>query len=79
MITFGKHFSVGMPTTEVKNYTGIYEDGKEVGAIYFAPMSFNQGFEYGIVLKKKHLGFFQSLDTAKRHILTGFPVAVKYF
>ncbi len=68
-----------MPTHEVKNYAGIYEDGTEVGVIYFAPMSFNPGFEYGIVLKKKHLGFFQSLESAKRHVLTGLPIAVKYF
>ncbi len=78
MITFGNHHSVGTGSI-IPTATGIYENDKEIGAIYFMPLSFNHGFGYQVILKKEDIGFFESLDCAKRHVLTGLPVAVEYY
>ncbi len=78
MISFGNHHSVGTGNV-IPTATGIYENYKEIGVIYFMSLSFNHGFNYQVMLRKENVGFFESLECAKRHVLTGLPVAVKYY
>lgn len=64
MITFGKAYAIGNGA-ELKGDAGVYEDGREIGRIYFMPLSFNQGFTYNLIINNVDFGFFDSIESAK--------------
>lgn len=78
MITFGKAFAIGNGS-ELKKDIGIYKDGKELGRIYFMPLSFNVGYDFQVTLEKVDCGFFKSAEEAKSFVNTGLPKGKKYY
>jgi len=78
MITFGKAHAIGN-NTELKTDKSIINNGKEVGRIYFMPLSFNQGFSYNVIIDKDDKGFFTSMENAEKFCLTGEPLGKKYW
>lgn len=62
-VSFGPLASIGSPSVECKNTTGVYLDGHVVGAIYWIVTSTEQG--YSLVMQSKDLGLFTSETDAK--------------
>lgn len=78
MITFEKAYAIGN-NAELKTDKSIVEDGKEIGRIYFMPLSFNNGFPYNVVINKDDKGFFASIQDAEKFCLTGNPTPMRYW
>lgn len=78
MITFGKAHAIGN-NSELKTDMSVISDGKEIGRIYFLPLSFNQGFSYNVIIDKHDKGFFASMEDAKNFCLTGLPAGKEYW
>lgn len=78
MITFGKAYAIGNGA-ELKTDKSIIENGKEIGRIYFAPLSFNNGFPYNVVINRDNKGFFASIQDAENFCLTGKPSPMKFW
>ncbi|UYL04919.1 hypothetical protein LGIDLPPJ_00032 [Klebsiella phage KP13-27] len=78
MKTFGPAHAIGtgslLPTD-----LAIFENGKEIGRIYFMPLSFNINHPYNVTMNHKDCGFFKNINDAKNFVNTGFPAPKTFY
>lgn len=78
MKTFGPAYAIGtgaLLTTDL----AIFENGKEIGRIYFMPLSFNINYPYNVTMNHKDHGFFKDLNDAKSFITSDLPQPKKFY
>lgn len=78
MIEYGKALAIGNGSP-LKSDVSVLDNGKEIGRIYFMPLSFNAGFPYGVTINHIDCGFFSSQDNAKLYCETGAPEPKKFY
>ncbi|WP_345765034.1 hypothetical protein [Escherichia coli] len=78
MKTFEPAYALGTGSLLTKDLA-IFENGKEIGRIYFMTLSFNCDYPYNVTMNHKDYGFFRTLDDAKSFINTNFPAPKTFY
>lgn len=78
MITFDKAFAIGNGAP-LKSDLAVMDNGREIGRIYFMPLSFNNVHPYNVTMNGADHGFFSSVDDAKSYCENRIPEPKRYY